>query len=136
MSMTQKKTIKQLMAIGVQRNDAVAFVRAYRKIRENKREDMLPWILEPEPPKIVRKEFPVATLSATYEASSIDLAVRRRAMPDADILSIIHGKLASALGNELLRSRAVKVRYQSGPGPNGDDFRRITAYVRVVEAEY
>ena len=133
--MTQKKSIKQLMAIGVQRNDAAAFVRAYRKIRENKREDMLPWILEPEPPKIVRKEFPVATLRATYEISAIELEMQRRATPDADINSTIHGKLVHALANELLKSRAVKMEYQSRLDRFGSEFRRISALVRVVEDE-
>ncbi len=36
--MNRKKTIKQLMAIGVQRNDAAAFARTYRKIMDAKRE--------------------------------------------------------------------------------------------------
>lgn len=136
MSMTQKKTIKQLMAIGVQRNDAAAFVRAYRKIRENKREDMLPWILEPEPPRIMREELPIATLSASYEISAIELEMRRRAIPGADINSAIHGKLVHALANELLKSRAVKMEYRSQLDNAGFEFRRVSALVRVVETEY
>ena len=48
--MNRKKTIKQLMAIGVQRNDAAAFARAYRKIMDAKREDLFPEIVKPVMP--------------------------------------------------------------------------------------
>lgn len=50
--MNRKKTIKQLMAIGVQRNDAAAFARAYRKIMDAKKEDLFPEIVKPVMPVV------------------------------------------------------------------------------------
>lgn len=50
--MTRKKTVKQLMAIGIQRNEAAAFARTYRKIKAAKKEDMFPEIVSPVQPKI------------------------------------------------------------------------------------
>lgn len=42
--MKRKKIVKQLMAIGVNRNDAAAFARAYNRVVWAKREDLFPEI--------------------------------------------------------------------------------------------
>lgn len=54
--MTDKKTIKQLMALGCQRNDAAAFARTYRKIKAAKREELFPELIAPwMPVRIARR---------------------------------------------------------------------------------
>lgn len=50
--MKRKKIVKQLMAIGVNRNDAAAFARAYHRVMWAKREDLFPEIIKPAMPAI------------------------------------------------------------------------------------
>ena len=68
--MKRKKTVKQLMAIGIQRNEAAAFARTYRKIKAAKREDMFPEIVSPVQPKICTvSDYQIKHYWATYIAT-------------------------------------------------------------------
>ena len=102
--MKQKKTIKQLMAIGVQRNDAVAFARAYRKIMYAGREDLFPEIVKPVMPLVgVVHNHRVETIRASSVVS------RQMVFPCADnaeFTTIITERLSDELAKNLIQSGA------------------------------
>ena len=100
-----KKITKELMAIGVQRNDAQAFARTFRKIIHAKMEDLLPEIIMPVQFKAVNV-LP-HRLRAIVTVSDHHMAFLRE-NPD-DLHRRVTGTLASRLAEELVKSGAVKI---------------------------
>ena len=102
--MKRKKTVKQLMAIGVQRNDAAAFARTYRKIMCAKREDLFPEIIKPVMPVIGTVcNYRVETIRAS------SMVNRRMAFPcgsDEEFRTIITERLSDELAKSLIQSGA------------------------------
>lgn len=102
--MNRKKTIKQLMAIGVQRNDAAAFARAYRKIMYAKKEDLFPEIIKPVMPMVgVVHNHRVETIRAS------SIVHRDMAFPCADneeFTTVITERLSDELAKSLIQSGA------------------------------
>lgn len=102
--MKQQKIVKQLMAIGVQRNDAAAFARAYRKIMYNKREDLFPEIIKPVMPMVgVVHNHRVETIRAS------SIVNRQMAFPCVDneeFTTMITERLSDELAKTLIQSGA------------------------------
>lgn len=102
--MNRNKTIKQLMAIGVQRNDAAAFARAYRKIMYAKMEDLFPEIVKPVMPLVgVVHNHQVKTIRAS------SIVNREMAFPWADsdeVTTVITERLCDELAKSLIQSGA------------------------------
>lgn len=121
--MKQKKTIKQLMAIGVQRNDAAAFARAYRKIMDAKREDLFP--------EIVKPVMPVMGTVLNYRVETIrasSMVNRQMAFPycdDEEFTTMIMERLSDELAKNLIQSGAAAMSIKQIDGI-------ITQYVVTV----
>ena len=102
--MKRKKTVKQLMAIGVQRNDAAAFARTYRKIMYAKRDDLFPEIIKPVMPMIGTVcNYRVETIQAS------SMVNRRMAFPcgsDEEFRTMITERLSDELAKNLIQSGA------------------------------
>lgn len=129
--MTNKKIAKQLMAIGVQRNDAAAFARTYNKIKDAKREDLFPGIVEPVmPPNVVYKHYPAQKLRATYEISNVEK--RLLFMSQEDLLREVRCKLVHDIANALLESGAVQVESCERPHSGIAGCTQFRATVHVV----
>ena len=129
--MTNKKIVKQLMAIGVQRNDAAAFAKAYRKIMDAGREDLFPEIVNPVMPmNVVYKHYPAQKLQATYELSNVQ---RRLLFISLDeLLQDVRCKLAYELANALLESGMVRVEAREQPDSCIGGSTQYRAIVHVV----
>lgn len=81
--MTRKKTIKQLMAVGISRNDAASFAATYRRIVEAGRDELFPKIILPSSPvnpiACAQKQREIVKLRSCgsyflYDSSVTDLA--------------------------------------------------------------
>ena len=106
--MTNKKITKQLMAIGVQRNDAAAFARAYRKIMDAKREDFFPEIIKPVmPARFPVVNYNIVPLRARCMVSDIQMELL--ADSPGDLYRRVTGKLATMLADKLAESGAMKI---------------------------
>lgn len=117
--MQRKRAVKRLMAMGVQRNDAAAFVTTYHKIVAAGKGPLLPSILKPTYPKIptvctdyqVRKFATIIRCSDKYD-------FRRVPRRDEDI----YKELAREMGLALLDAGAVSITkrpldcFEGGPG--------------------
>lgn len=121
--MKNKKIVKQLMAIGVQRNDAAAFARTYRKIIAAGRRDLFPEMEFPIP-KVVQTA-PVRTLGVTILRHRYDLA----RMAAVNVNEHIRMAIAQELAQHLVLSPYVKYQYRDLI--TGDV--EIRALVRVVD---
>lgn len=126
--MKNKKIAKQLMAIGVQRNDAAAFARAYRKIIAAGRRDLFPEMEFPVPNVV--QTAPVRTLGVTILRHRYDLASRAACGVDLD--QYIREAVAKELAQHLVLSPYVQ--YQQRDLNTG--VVEFKALVRVVEAPY
>jgi len=91
--MRKKKTIKQLMALGIQRNDAAGFVEAYHVIKAKKKEYMLPVIMAPPPPPIEVSRRPIRTMTTVYCTAPMELCN----VPSEDAEKYIKRQLARQL---------------------------------------
>lgn len=125
--MKNKKITKQLMAIGVQRNDAAAFARTYHKIVSRGRRDLFPELTIPAPPMVRTAMLSVQTLKVSI--------LRHRAIlyaaeaSGACVDQYIRKKMAEELAQCLLSSPYVL--YQQRDLLTGE--REFTARIRVVE---
>lgn len=102
--MKQQKIVKQLMAIGVQRNDAAAFARAYSKIMYAKKEDLFPEIMKPVMPMVgVVHNHRVETIRAS------SIVNRQMAFPcvgNEEFTTMITERLSDELAKTLIQSGA------------------------------
>ena len=106
--MTNKKITKQLMAIGVQRNDAAAFARTYRKIMDARREDLFPAIVKPVMPvRYQVVEHQIVTLHVRRTVPDIQMAML--ADRPGDLYRRVTGKLATVMADKLVESGAMKL---------------------------
>ena len=129
--MTNKKIAKQLMAIGVQRNDAAAFARTYRKILDAGRKDLFPEIIEPVMPmNVVYKDYPIQKLRATYEMSNIGM--RMRFISQDDLLREVRDKLTHDIAKALLESGMAQVERRELPYSGIGGCTQFRATVHVV----
>lgn len=102
--MNRKKTIKQLMAIGVQRNDAAAFARAYRKIMYHNREDLFPEIVKPVMPMVgVVHNCRVETIRAS---SIVNKQMAFPCVDNEEFTTMITERLSDELAKSLIQSGA------------------------------
>lgn len=125
--MNRKKTIKQLMAIGVQRNDAAAFARAYRKIMDAKREDLFPEIVKPVMPVMgIVQEHHVETFQAAYLVPEHHVSYFIENKEEFAIR--IKDELIQGLARGLMDNGAVIIRIERVYG----GATRYTATVRVA----
>lgn len=122
--MKRKKYIKQLMALGVQRNDAAGFVSAYRACVAAGKEHLLPDILQPAPIvpaiPIIRQPYKVAKFAVTMRSSDNDLSWLPREAED------INKQLAREMGLALLDAGAICITMR-------DDYtRRYVEYRATI----
>lgn len=68
-----RRMIKLLMAEGVQRNDAVAFVKAYHKVKDKSVVRQFPELIVPPPMPISTKTIYPETCAAQHVVSKMDL---------------------------------------------------------------
>lgn len=125
--MNRKKTIKQLMAIGVQRNDAAAFARAYRKVMDARREDLFPEIVKPVMPVVGTViNCQLTPIRAAYLAPASKMAFFRE--NNEEFATRIRAELSKELANVLMENGAVKMRIEQIMGVG----TQYTAIVNVV----
>ena len=106
--MNRKKTIKQLMAIGVQRNEAVAFARAYRKIMDAKREDLFPEIVKPVMPIMgTVNNYQVTPIRARFVAHDELRYVYHES--SVDFAAMIEAELSKQIAYGLMQSGAFRM---------------------------
>ena len=109
-----KRIAKQLMAIGVQRNDAAAFVRTYRKIMDANREDLFPEIIKP----VVPVQFKAVNVSPYRLRVSVTVSDREMEWhcqhPD-DLKRRAVDTLASRLADELAKG-TMKIEHRKVNG--------------------
>ena len=109
-----EKITKELMAIGVQRNDARAFARTFRKIIHAKKEALFPEIVMPEIP------VPFKKVNVTPSRLRVSVAVPDGAMAvlqenPADLHRRVTGTLASRMAEELVKgSMKIEARKVNG----------------------
>lgn len=107
--MTNKKITKQLMAIGVQRNDAAAFARAYRKVMDARREDLFPEIVKPVMPVVGRAiDYRVTPFRAVYMAPDSQMAFFRES--HEEFANRIKAKLSKELAEGLMLNGCITMR--------------------------
>lgn len=108
--MKNKKAVKQLMALGIQRNEAAVFARVYGKVKAARREDLFPEIILPAMPvRVVRREMEIVTLQADC-----------RYEPSLRMEDSVKSRLASELAKEAVRRQLVEFTRRtedSSPGP-------------------
>ena len=128
--MNRKKTIKQLMSIGVQRNDAAAFARTYRKIKDANMHGLFPDIIEPVMPVMgTVVNYRVTPFRAEcFTAESQRYCLRE----DKEVFAtrIMH-KLSENLAECLMENGAIIMRQEEIDGVG----TRYTATVKVVMSE-
>lgn len=105
--MKNKKIVKQLMAVGVQRNDAAAFARTYRKIKATKMEALFPEIMGPAMPPVVYKHYPAQQLRAVVEMT--DAKIRGFSADGVDLKQYVGEKLAREMTNHLYSSGVMQI---------------------------
>lgn len=109
--MTNKKISKQLMAIGVQRNDAAAFARAYRKIMDAKREELFPEIVKPVMPVVhTAIDYRVTPFRAAYMAPASQMAFFRE--NHEEFANRIKAKLSIELAEGLMNNGYITMRIE------------------------
>lgn len=128
--MNHKKTIKQLMAIGVQRNDAAAFARAYRKIMDTKREDLFPEIVKPVMPVVgTVANYRVEKFRAAYLTPEGQRYFFRE--NEEEFATRIMSKLSEELAECLMKNGDIIMRIEPIMGVG----TQYTATVRVAMPE-
>lgn len=129
--MTNKKIVKQLMGIGVQRNEAAAFAKTYRKIMNAKREDLFPEIVRPVMPvqfSVVNHQL--VNFRAVYAGDDR----RRSYMGDEEYAKHVKHCLSEELASGLVREGFVKVETHPAIGVFGCS-NRYVATVKVAMPE-
>lgn len=129
--MAGNKTIKKLMGIGCQRNDAAAFARVYRKLMQTGNQDMFPGIIEPvEPVQIVRQDLEVREIRTTATIPFDQVRFYEQSQEFAERLV---EKMTDELAHELGKSGAIKIQHrfpnQRGTGCFGEEY---VASIKVV----
>ena len=114
------------MAIGVQRNDAAAFARAYRKIMDAKMESLFPEIVKPIMPvnyQVVN--YPVVPIRASYTAHDAFAYYYRDS--SINFAAMVEGELSKQIAQELLKNGAIRLEKR-----RSFDFVEYSATVKVV----
>lgn len=123
--MRTEKLKKQLMAIGVQRNDAAAFIRCYRKIQRSDKVELFRAIMNPEPP--IRPEI----INVVPHALQVECAVSQNELfthKAVDLEAIVRERLSRQLADGLMDSGAMIITKQVDMFGNN----RIRGKVHVV----
>ena len=120
----KKRKIKQLMALGIQRNDANAFLSVYTTLSRARKTELLPAILHPVPiPRIQAEEYRTVPIRSMIIVPHDKLAL----MSDFEhshsdyFTEAIRRQLESELLNELRRSGAIEFKSRSA-GALGTEF--------------
>lgn len=105
--MRKKKAIKQLQALGVQRNDAAGFIAAYRKIKAAGKLGQVPGIVEPihRPPQFTGRTYDVRPFATTLRVPNVPDLILADLLTDTDI----RARLARELGDGLLNAGAIAI---------------------------
>lgn len=106
--MRGRKLQKQLMGIGVQRNDARAFIDVYRKIKQAGRMDLIPELFPVPAPVSVRKDLNVGHFSVSRQYSNDLLEMLR--FDKEQYADHVEKPLAVMLAAQLLKAGAVCIR--------------------------
>ena len=127
MTVNRKKTIKQLMAIGVQRNDADAFARTYRKIMGAKMEALFPEIVKPVMPVVgTIANYQIEKFRAVYLTAEGQRYIFRE--NEEEFATRIKGKLSQEIAECLMKNGAIIMRIEQIHGIG----TKYTATVNVV----
>lgn len=129
--MRSKKAVKQLMALGIQRNEAAVFARVYGKVKAARREDLFPEIILPAMPVgVVRREMEIVTLQADYRYESFD---RAYVMP-REKETFVKNELARALAAEAVKCQLVEFTRRT-EGSFLGDITVTRAQIKIVKPE-
>lgn len=112
--MTQEKMIKQLMGMGLQRNDAAWFVRAYRRVVAMGREDLFPLLMPREEPNVTVKRRPGFKLCS--KVTIPDTVLCTVASGNQDVGNYVRMRLARELAGHLVLSGAMHLEDNRVPG--------------------
>lgn len=113
--MNNKRAVKRLMGMGIQRNDAAAFVSTYRAIVAAGKEKLLPDILRPIPapvPPLRRTDYRIKTFATMIRCSDKYDFMR---VPTGYDDEYIRKTLAKELGLAMLDAGAIRVTIQTHP---------------------
>ena len=109
MTSTRKRTIKRLMALGVQRNDAAGFIAARNAIKAAHMEHLLPWAFMPPAP-------PIHTTNRRLEKFATSIYLHPEQVLSANIDDeYIHRDLARSLAQGILAAGFIKITKRQLP---------------------
>lgn len=112
----RRRQIKQLMALGIQRNDANAFLNVYNTVVKKRKEDLLPVILRPVPiPRIQTEECRVVPIRSMVIVPHNKLALVSdfELSPSGYFTEAIKRKLEEEILNGLRREGAIEFKSRS-----------------------
>lgn len=109
--MRKKKTIKQLMALGIQRNDAAGFVEACHVIKAKKKEYMLPVIMNPPALPIQISQRPIRKMAVVHHVNAMELYN----LPPKEAEKMIKRRLVNKLAEGLLDLGAYRITRRDHP---------------------
>lgn len=121
--MKQKKKVKQLMALGIQRNDAAGFVRASRIIKAKGLGHMVPGLIEPARPPIIVSQREIKKFAACY---TCDWQVES-VLTDKENKEYIKRRLGEELGKGLLDNGLCKIQ------ASADRVRQVVTYRATID---
>ena len=104
--MTRKRYVKQLMALGIQRNDAAGFVKAARIIQDKGMGHLVPDLVFDMPVPINVQQREIKKMAATF-TGSIEFELSN--LPAEEKKEYIKGRLCHALANGLIDSGLCKI---------------------------
>lgn len=127
--MDRKRKVKRLMALGVQRNDAAAFVTTYQAIVAAGKGHLLPDVLHPTLPAI-------PMVRTNYQPQRFAVTMRRSTKPDLcwdpSPREDFYKKLAKETGLALLDAGAITITRRDDPDLQCVEYR---ATITVVKEE-
>lgn len=120
--MKHKRCIKMLMSMGVQRNDAAGFAKAYNEILRKGLQDKFPYLAETLIPKVPQiRSTPLRTLELQAEYVMTDYEAQCALYRAVDFENYIRSRLGARLVDELLNRNAMLIRKEERRG----QFREI-----------
>lgn len=131
--MKKKKAIKQLQALGVQRNDAAGFIAAYRQIKAAGKEHLLPGVFMVPDMRFERNDYAVERFAVSIRQASPRF-YQLNPPPD----EYVHRQLVMEMGKGLLDAGLIKITKRALPADlwNRDGIVEYRATITVAKEEY
>lgn len=124
--MKRRKMIKQMMGIGISRNEAEIFARTYKKVIAAGKTDLFPDLMIP-PAKVYRQNYNVKKFAAEFWMT----AEQSQMLPSNAIDSYIRDNLTRKMIHGLKNSNCFRVEIEKEP----DGYIRSCMYLYVAMPE-